>query len=104
MTEWLTADELMARYRVSEARLLAYAMRGNLPSRRCPNGERQYDESRVSAYFARRGVPLVGLGILGATRVGQAVQSGQSRRHEKVKARGRSQPADAESPPDELAG
>lgn len=79
MPMFRTAEELEQRYAVTAARLLAYAMRGNLAMRR-ENGEPRFDEAAVARLFPRRtafGVsmsepnPRPGFGTLGAYRLGE---------------------------------
>jgi hypothetical protein len=79
MAVWKSSSDLQDLYDVSEARLEAFARRGNLPYRREQNGETLYEEGGVARLFRARGGGLTisaeaaanpGFGVLGAMRLG----------------------------------
>lgn len=55
MQTWMTAAEIATQFMVGEAKLLAFASRGNLPSRLGPEGERLFALAGVERLFPRRG-------------------------------------------------
>jgi len=51
MPEWVSAAEIVEQYAVSEARLLEYSARGNLPCRRGGGAEAAGDADHEAVYF-----------------------------------------------------
>jgi hypothetical protein len=69
MTSFRAAEQIVREFTVGEARLAAYALRGNLPMLRV-DGEVHYDINVVERLFKRRGAQSeLGTG-LGAIRLG----------------------------------
>ncbi len=77
-SSWLTAGEITARYVVGEQKLAAYSLQGNLPLRRDPDGTVRYDERVVALLFRPRHQASAGLGVLGATRLGDPSPEAES--------------------------
>jgi hypothetical protein len=72
MTSFRAAEQIVREFAVGEARLAAYAHRGNLPMLRV-DGEVHYDITVVERLFKRRGAqPELGAG-LGAFRLGDVL-------------------------------
>lgn len=79
MPNWMTAAQLAAQYVVGESRLLSYSQRGNLATRRAPDGSTLYDEDCVAMFFASRAPSVIvarpssgpNLGILGMVKMGR---------------------------------
>jgi hypothetical protein len=78
MATWLTAAEIRQQFVVGEARLEAFARRGNLPCRRLPDGATLYDAEVVAGFFrSHRGTISVrastgpSMGLLGVTKLGE---------------------------------
>ena len=85
MAEWMTAEQIAARYVVGEQRLLEYGERGNLAMRRVAAGRVLFDVDGVARFFRVRGTAAAGaapgavngaraqhLGVLGAATLGGA--------------------------------
>jgi hypothetical protein len=70
MPMFRAAEELEKRYAVVTARLLAYAVRGNLAMRRV-GGQLLFDELAVARIFPERRASRPSLGVLGTHRLGQ---------------------------------
>ena len=69
---WLTAEEIAARYIVSEETLLTYSQRGTLALQRSPEGTVRFDERGVARIFRPRNRSWAPLGVLGRAVVGEA--------------------------------
>jgi hypothetical protein len=78
MATWRTAGEIAAQYLVTEARLAAFAQRGNLPRFRLDDGLCLFDEDVVSRLFSARSATkpvaasTTSVAVLGETRLGTA--------------------------------
>ncbi|MGK3962614.1 hypothetical protein WMF38_00295 [Sorangium sp. So ce118] len=83
MAEWMTAEQIAARYVVGEQRLLDYGKRGNLAMRRVADGRLLFDVDGVARFFRVRGAAAAGaapgavngaraqhLGVLGVATLG----------------------------------
>jgi hypothetical protein len=79
MSEWVSAAKVVEQYAVSEARLLEYSARGNLPCRRAADGDADHDAvyfdlAYVARIFRRRNAPLpqrAEASVLGRVTLGQ---------------------------------
>jgi hypothetical protein len=78
MSNWMTVDEICARYAVGGQKLLDYSLRGNLPLMRRPDGTTLFDESVVARLFRPRDGQMSisrpsgpNLGVLGFSRLGE---------------------------------
>ncbi|WP_437932552.1 hypothetical protein WMF37_25900 [Sorangium sp. So ce291] len=115
MAEWMTAEQIAARYVVGEQRLLDYGERGNLAMRRVADGRVLFDVDGVARFFRVRGAAAAGaapgavngaraqhLGVLGVVTLGGVAAPVATREAPAVggrEARKRALRSSAESPP-----